>query len=147
LFDFTGIDPLLRNLGASRLIVAGLQTNVCVEATARGGLAHGFEVAVPENAVSTDGPDLHHAALNSMRVFYVEIAPRRSYLNPARRGTGRSPPPTTAATPVAGPRPQPFRMHDDLARGGQALLDLGSGAARPRPARGPRGRKAAGADA
>jgi ureidoacrylate peracid hydrolase len=47
LFDFTGINPLLHNLGVSRLIVAGLQTNVCVEATARGGLTHGFEVAVP----------------------------------------------------------------------------------------------------
>ena len=66
-FDSTGIDPLLRDLGVSRLIVAGLQTNVCVEATVRGGLAHGFEVAVPDDAVSTDGPELHHAALLDAR--------------------------------------------------------------------------------
>jgi ureidoacrylate peracid hydrolase len=53
---------------------------VCIEATARGGLADGFEVAVPEDAVSTDGPDLHYAALNSMRVLYVEIAPWQELL-------------------------------------------------------------------
>ncbi len=39
-----------------------------------------FVVAVPEDAVSTDGPDLHHAALNSMRVLYTEVAPWRDLL-------------------------------------------------------------------
>lgn len=82
LFDFTVVDPLLRNIGVSRLILAGLQTNVCVEGTARGGLAHGFEVAIAEDAVSTDGPALHVAALNSMRVLYVEIAPWRELIEP-----------------------------------------------------------------
>lgn len=81
-FDYTELEPLLRNLNASRLIVAGLQTNVCVEATARAALAHNFEVAVPEDAVSTDGPDLHAAALNSMRVLYTEIAPWQELLAP-----------------------------------------------------------------
>ncbi|WP_091305670.1 cysteine hydrolase family protein [Amycolatopsis tolypomycina] len=81
-FDYTELEPLLRNLAVSRLIVAGLQTNVCVEATVRAGLAHNFEVAVPDDAVSTDGPDLHHAALDSMRVLYTEIAPWRELLAP-----------------------------------------------------------------
>lgn len=82
LFDYTELEPLLRNLKVSRLIVAGLQTNVCVEATVRAALAHNFEVAVPEDAVSTDGPDLHFAALNSMRVLYTEIAPWQELLAP-----------------------------------------------------------------
>ncbi|WP_246076559.1 cysteine hydrolase family protein [Amycolatopsis cihanbeyliensis] len=81
-FDYTELEPLLRNLAVSRLIVAGLQTNVCVEATARAGLAHNFEVAVPDDAVSTDGPDLHFASLNSMRVLYIEIAPWQELLAP-----------------------------------------------------------------
>ena len=79
-FDFTELDPLLRNLGVDRLVIAGLQTNVCVEATARSGLAHNFAVAVAEDAVSTDGPALHWASLNSMRVLYVEVAPWRELL-------------------------------------------------------------------
>lgn len=81
-FDYTELEPLLRNLAVSRLIVAGLQTNVCVEATVRGGLSRNFEVAVPEDAVSTDGPDLHKAALNSMRVLYTEVAPWRELIVP-----------------------------------------------------------------
>ncbi|MFE9328533.1 cysteine hydrolase family protein [Nocardia sp. NPDC052278] len=69
--------------GHKQLIVAGLQTNVCVEATVRAGLEHNFEVAVAEDAVSTDGPALHYAALNSMRVLYVAVAPWRDLIGPA----------------------------------------------------------------
>ena len=81
-FDYTELEPLLHNLAVTRLIVAGLQTNVCVEATARAALSRNFEVAVPDDAVSTDGPDLHVAALNSMRVLYIEIAPWKELIAP-----------------------------------------------------------------
>jgi len=54
-FHFTELEPILRNLGTRRLIIAGLQTNVCVETTARTAMMRNFEVAVPEDAVSTDG--------------------------------------------------------------------------------------------
>jgi ureidoacrylate peracid hydrolase len=79
-FDYTELDPLLHTLGTQRLVVTGLQTNVCVEATARAALTRNFEAAVPADAVSTDGPALHHAALNSMRPLYIEIAPWRELL-------------------------------------------------------------------
>ncbi|WP_306358822.1 MULTISPECIES: cysteine hydrolase family protein [unclassified Nocardia] len=79
-FAYTELDPILRNLGVRRLLVAGLQTNVCVEATARAALERNYEVAVAEDAVSTDGPALHDAALDSMRVLYVEISPWRELL-------------------------------------------------------------------
>ncbi|MGF6889386.1 nicotinamidase-related amidase [Nocardia sp. GAS34] len=36
-FAYTELDPVLRSLGAQRLLVAGLQTNVSVEATVRAG--------------------------------------------------------------------------------------------------------------
>ncbi|MBF6439555.1 cysteine hydrolase family protein [Nocardia cyriacigeorgica] len=81
-FTHTELDPILRSLGAQRLIVAGLQTNVCVEATARAGLDHNFEVAVAEDAVTTDGPALHYASLNALRVLYVEVAPWQELLAP-----------------------------------------------------------------
>ena len=41
-----------------------------------------FEVAVPEDAVSTDGIPLHFNALDAMRVLYVEIAPWRELIAP-----------------------------------------------------------------
>jgi ureidoacrylate peracid hydrolase len=79
-FAYTELDPVLRSLDIQRLLVAGLQTNVCVEATVRSALERNFDVAVAEDAVSTDGPALHQAALNSMRVLYVEVAPWRELI-------------------------------------------------------------------
>ncbi|MBV9581185.1 MAG: cysteine hydrolase [Chloroflexi bacterium] len=81
-FHFTELEPILRNLGVQRLIVAGLQTNVCVESTVRSAMMRNFEVAVAEDAVSTDGEDLHFNALNAMRVLYVEVAPWRELMAP-----------------------------------------------------------------
>ncbi|WP_405145804.1 cysteine hydrolase [Nocardia salmonicida] len=81
-FAWTELGPVLRSLRVERLIVAGLQTDVCVEATVRAGLEHNFSVAVAENAVSTDGPDLHFASLNSMRVIYVEVGTWRELIKP-----------------------------------------------------------------
>ncbi|MGW2665925.1 cysteine hydrolase family protein [Nocardia tengchongensis] len=79
-FTYTELDPVLKSLGAQRLLIAGLQTNVCVEATARAALDHNYEVAVAEDAVSTDGPALHYGSLDSMRVLYVEVAPWRELI-------------------------------------------------------------------
>lgn len=81
-FEFTALEAVLMNLGVTRLVIAGLQTNVCVESTARSALAHNYEVGIPEDAVSTDGPDLHEGALNAMRVLYAEVAPWRELLAP-----------------------------------------------------------------
>ncbi|WP_062997839.1 isochorismatase family protein [Nocardia jinanensis] len=57
-FAYTELEPILRTLGTNRLIVCGFQTNVCVEAMVRAALERNFEVAVAEDAVATDGPDL-----------------------------------------------------------------------------------------
>jgi ureidoacrylate peracid hydrolase len=81
-FHFTELEPILRNLGVRRLIVAGLQTNVCVESTARSAMMRNFEVAVPEDAVSTDGERLHFNSLDAMRVLYIEVAPWRELIAP-----------------------------------------------------------------
>ena len=81
-FHYTELDPVLRNLGTRRLIIAGLQTNVCVETTARAAMMRNFEVAVPEDAVSTDGTALHYSALDAMRVLYIEVAPWRELIAP-----------------------------------------------------------------
>ncbi|MFJ2834289.1 cysteine hydrolase family protein [Nocardia sp. NPDC087230] len=81
-FAYTELALVLNGLGVDRVLLAGLQTNVCVEATARAALEHNFEVAVAADAVSTDGPALHYASLNSMRVMYVEVGSWRELLAP-----------------------------------------------------------------
>ncbi|MFT4123654.1 MAG: isochorismatase family cysteine hydrolase [Microbacteriaceae bacterium] len=82
-FTHTELEPILKNLGISRLIVAGLQTNVCVETTVRSALMKNYIVAVPEDAVSTDGEDLHHNSLKAMKILYTEVAPWRELLDPS----------------------------------------------------------------
>lgn len=82
-FQYTELEAILRNLGVTRLIVAGLQTNVCVETTVRSALMRNFIVAVPEDAVSTDGEDLHWHGLQSMKILYTEVAPWRELLDPS----------------------------------------------------------------
>lgn len=84
-FYGTELDSILRNLDVTRLVIAGLQTNVCVETTTRTALMKNFEVGVPEDAVSTDGKSLHVNGLNSMRVLYAEVAPWRELLAPGQR--------------------------------------------------------------
>ena len=79
-FFGTELENILRNLDVNRIVVAGLQTNVCVETTSRTGVMKNFEVAVPEDAVSTDGRQLHFNGLDSLRVLYVEVAPWRELL-------------------------------------------------------------------
>ncbi|SDG71707.1 cysteine hydrolase family protein [Microbacterium sp. 77mftsu3.1] len=79
-FFNTDLDTILRNLDVNRLVVAGLQTNVCIETTSRTGMMKNFDVAVPADAVSTDGEALHVNALDSMRVLYIEVAPWRELL-------------------------------------------------------------------
>jgi ureidoacrylate peracid hydrolase len=84
-FHFTELEPVLRNFRIQRLIIAGLQTNVCVETTARTAMMRNFEVAVPEDAVSTDGIALHVHALDAMRVLYIEVGPWRELVAPGAR--------------------------------------------------------------
>jgi ureidoacrylate peracid hydrolase len=80
-FLYTELEPVLKNLGVTRLLVAGLQTNVCVESTVRTALQLNYLVAVADDAVSTDGEDLHWAGLTSMKVMYTEVAPWRELLD------------------------------------------------------------------
>jgi nicotinamidase-related amidase len=52
-FRDTDLLAVLRRLGARRLVVAGMQTHMCVEATARHAADLGFEVVVAHDACAT----------------------------------------------------------------------------------------------
>lgn len=83
-FLYTELDAVLKNLGVTRLIVSGINTNCCVETTARTGMQLNYEVAVPSDACSSDKRELHDNALKSMKVLYIEVAPWRDLLDPAQ---------------------------------------------------------------
>lgn len=65
-FKGTGLLEYLREKGVERLIVTGLQTDFCVDATVKAGFEHGFEIVVPRGGHSTfdnrylSGEELYH---------------------------------------------------------------------------------------
>ena len=75
-FEETPLDAQLGAQSIKRLVVAGLQTDYCINATCRGGAALGYEVVLASDAHSTnDEPDKpaiqiiaeHNAALSALK--------------------------------------------------------------------------------
>jgi len=52
-FRDSGLLGYMRKKGVKRLIVTGLQTDYCIDATVKCGFEHGFEMIVPEYCNST----------------------------------------------------------------------------------------------
>lgn len=62
-FNGTNLDFLLRNLGATQVVVAGVWTNMAVEHTVRDAADHGYQVLLPADATSSLGADWQQAAV------------------------------------------------------------------------------------
>ncbi|MFI5676657.1 cysteine hydrolase family protein [Streptomyces cellulosae] len=73
-FLYTDLEDTLHGLGVTRLLVAGVLTNVCVESTVRSGLERRFDVAVASDATAAyDG--FLAPSLASMRALFATVAP------------------------------------------------------------------------
>jgi biuret amidohydrolase len=72
-FNGTGIDQLLRNLGAQTLVLAGAATDMCVETTARDAADRGFNVIVVEDATATYFEAHHLASLSAIARVYGQV--------------------------------------------------------------------------
>jgi biuret amidohydrolase len=69
-FNSTGIEFLLTNMRIETLIIAGMATEMCVEATARDAADRGWNVILVEDATATFYPEHHRASLSAFaRVF------------------------------------------------------------------------------
>lgn len=56
-FKGTGLLEYLRSKNENEIIIVGLQTDYCIDATIKAGFEHGFKMIVPANANSTfDSP-------------------------------------------------------------------------------------------
>src|SRR5437588_2875386 len=64
-FHDTGLDTLLRDLGVTQIVLAGVSTSSGVESTARSG--HGYHVVLATDAMADPDPDAHRHSLE--RVF------------------------------------------------------------------------------
>jgi nicotinamidase-related amidase len=82
-FRETGLLDHLRELGIERLVIAGMMTHMCVEATARAAVDFGFAIQVVQDACATkslefDGEQVpadhvHRSILAGLRSSYGQV--------------------------------------------------------------------------
>lgn len=71
-FLHTGLEEYLREQGVERLVITGLQTEYCVDATVKSAFERGFRVVLPEGGISTfAGGGLTAEQINEL--FYRHI--------------------------------------------------------------------------
>jgi len=66
-FHDTGLDTLLRDLGATQIVLAGISTGSGVESTARSAADHGYHVVLATDAMTDPDPAAHRHSVE--RVF------------------------------------------------------------------------------
>lgn len=72
-FIGTNFELVLRQLGASRLIVCGVTTSMCVESTVRDASQRDYDVFVVEDACAELDAARHEAALTAMGFGFARI--------------------------------------------------------------------------
>ena len=72
-FGVTNIDHALRMLGVDILVVTGIVTDQCVEATVRGAFDFGYQVILVEDGCATVSPELHNASLLSLADWFCRV--------------------------------------------------------------------------
>lgn len=72
---FFGTDLAIRlhEHAVTRVVLVGVKTNVCVRATAQDAFAHGLTVVVPHEAVASNRPHLHTAALEDLDRYFGSV--------------------------------------------------------------------------
>jgi Zn-dependent M28 family amino/carboxypeptidase/nicotinamidase-related amidase len=112
-FRDTELLATLRGLGVKRLVIAGMQTHMCVEAAARHAADQGFEVVVAHDAcatralkfgaVETPAAQVHAATLATLSGTYARVASTEELLGEmaaAAAGSKAAAPPPIDASAV-----------------------------------------------
>jgi biuret amidohydrolase len=68
------LDRVLADLGARRVVVAGVATHSAVEHTARHAADAGYDVTVASDACTSADPELHAASLRALALHVERIA-------------------------------------------------------------------------
>jgi len=74
-FQWTSLEPLLRGLGVTRLMICGVVTNICVETTARSAFMRDLPVTLLEDCCAAKTRRLHELAIEVLSSYELaEIA-------------------------------------------------------------------------
>jgi len=72
-FAGTDLDDILKEKGIKRLIICGMQTNVCVETTTRDAKERGYSVVILEDACAARSMEIHDVTIETLRGEYASI--------------------------------------------------------------------------
>lgn len=72
-FTSTNIEYILRNLGITGLVIAGVYSNECVSTAVRDACDLGFYVTLVSDATATVTPELQQATITTMKDRYARV--------------------------------------------------------------------------
>lgn len=72
-FNSTGIDQLLRHMRVGQLVIGGLASNACVQATAVDGADRGYETFLVEDCCVTFGDDAHAPVFDNFHWIFGTV--------------------------------------------------------------------------
>lgn len=84
------LQALLEQRGVTRLYVAGTQTNICCESTARDAMMLGYEAVMVEDCLAAETPELHEASLVSYRSAFGSVVTSAGLRGEAARHPARA---------------------------------------------------------
>ena len=100
-FQWTSLEPLLRGLGVTKLMICGVVTNICVETTARSAFMRDFPVTLLADCCAAKTRRLHELSIEVLSSYELaEIASITAASTPATRA-----PPRAACPPRCSPLP------------------------------------------
>lgn len=74
-FYNTNLETKLRMLGTRFLMIAGCNTEFCVESTVRDAYARDFELVIVRDCVAGINPEFHENSLKVMQSYFGEVLP------------------------------------------------------------------------
>ena len=74
-FFATDLALFLVEQRVTRVVIAGVKTNVCIRATAQDAFANGFEPVVPREATNSNRPHLAEASLEDIDRYMGRVVP------------------------------------------------------------------------
>jgi ureidoacrylate peracid hydrolase len=72
-FYSTDLELSLRTMGVSQVVVAGVFTNVCVEATVRDAFMRDYLVFLPADTTAAHNEQLHLGSLRTMAMWFASV--------------------------------------------------------------------------
>lgn len=75
-FAGTDLDARLRAKGIRTVVVAGVQTNACVDTTLRDAVCVGFYAALVSDCVAAFNPALHEATVKNVQFLFGDVLDR-----------------------------------------------------------------------